>query len=117
MRNLGTRFNESNIIEVHGGNETELAQASTILCKAMEVSLNCGFSPSEEKIFDAFIEWYKQIDPKRPYKCSAPAYGYVNLNTGINLLFLIAVPYEGCRGGIINLGALRRVKLVPDQFD
>lgn len=117
MRNLGTRFNESNIVEVHGGNEEELAQASTILCKAMEVSLNMGFTPSEERIFDAFIEWYKQIDPTRPYHCTAPAYGYVNLNTGINLLFLISVPFEGCRGGVISLDALRLVRLVPDQLD
>jgi len=118
MRNLGTRFNGSNILNVRGGDQAELERACRILCLAMEVSPELGLTPSEERVFDGLTEWYQRIDTGRPYKTSTPAYAYVNLNTGINLLFLIQVPYEGCMGGLIEpFGNLYFVKLVPDSFD
>lgn len=117
MRNLGTRFNESNILSCRGGDAEELEKALLILYKAMEVDFG-GLTPSEDRVADGLIGWYRAIDRTDPYRSKCPAYAYVNLNTGINLLFLISVPYEGCRGGSLEMDLImHREKLVPDEFD
>lgn len=117
MRNLGTRFNESNILSCRGGDKDELETALLILYRAMEVDFS-ELTPSEDRVADGLIGWYKAIDPADPYRSACPAYAYVNLNTGINLLYLIDVPSEGCRGGSLELDLImRREKLVPDSLD
>lgn len=117
MRNLGTRFNESNIITVFGGDDNELSQISSLMLSALDAPSSSRLTPSEERVFNGLLEWYKSIDSERPYKHDTPAYAYINLNTGVNLLFLTGVPYEGCRGGLLDLYAMSFRNLVPDQFD
>jgi len=118
MRNLGSRFNESNVLNVRGGDVDEKSFLLLVLYKALEVSHHSGLTPSEERVFDGFLSWYDEIDPDRPYHSKHPAYAYVNLNSGVNLLFLIYVPHEGCRGG--NWGFIMNpnfISLASEKFD
>lgn len=99
MRNLGTRFNESNIIEVDGKEGTsELENSLHILRMALDCNPTM-LTPSEERVIEGFKKWYSQVNGSSIRPTQHPAYAYVNLNTGVNLLFLVRIPYEGCLGG------------------
>lgn len=115
MRNLGTRFNESNIIDVYGSDHEERLAATSVLVRALE-AVPGRLTPSEDRVISGFLAWYDSINSKHPYRSTHPAYAYVNLNTGVNLLFLVAVPYEGCRGGTWR-HTVDRMPLQAEQFD
>lgn len=123
MRNLGTRFNMSNVLTLAGGSTVELAKALTVLTLAMGANSRPEFrTPSEVRVLQGLTDWYVgNADEDITFRVS-PAYAYVNLNTGINLLFLFNNAYDpvcGVEIGLISDEGCKIVSdtLVPDDFD
>ena len=95
MRNLGQRFSKSNVFNVYYASERQLALRR--LREAMQAGVH--LTPSEQRIVDGLESWFNQVDWEWAYATKNVAYAYTNLNTGVNLLFLLCVPHEGSSGG------------------
>lgn len=123
MRNLGTRFNMSNVLTLAGNNEAELTKALAVLSHAMGADSQPEYhTPSEVRVLQGLVDWYAGIKDEDVTFRISPAYAYVNLNTGINLLFLLNNAYDPIHGLEIGLLSEEGVEiasnlLVPDEFD
>lgn len=123
MRNLGTRFNMSNVLTLAGNNEAELTNALAVLVRAMGAGSQPEYhTPSEVRVLQGLVDWYTGIKDEDVTFRISPAYAYVNLNTGINLLFMFDNAYEPMHGLEIGLLSKEGVEiasnlLVPDEFD
>jgi hypothetical protein len=111
MRNLSFQIRKNQIVGLYRPDLMSLAikqEAEKLLCRAMEATRS-SWSPSEEETVTHLLSWWEAaLSNDDPYDAAFPSFVYVNVNTGVALVFTLCVDHEGGVHQTIHDSSTRR---------